>query len=82
MKKRDIMTTGEFAKATETPYQTVARWARDGLIPGAHRQDTLRGPVWVIPKSALDSFDEWKPKLGRPPNPGTKKVAKVKKRRP
>lgn len=74
MKKRDIMTTGQFAKETGTPYTTVVGWAQNGLMPGVKREETLRGPVWVIP--TLDSFGDWKPKIGRPPKPSTAKASK------
>jgi len=46
------------------------------VIPGVRREETLRGPVWVIPRSALDSFENWKPKIGRPRKAGGQKAAK------
>jgi hypothetical protein len=66
MRKKDMITTREFSDITKTPYATVARWAQSGVIPGAHREETLRGPVWLIPRSAVTTFEEWKPKMGRP----------------
>jgi hypothetical protein len=79
MKKKDIMTTSEFAKTTGTPYQTVVWWAQHGVIPGAEREETLRGPVWVIPRAALDTFENWKPKIGRPRKAAGEKGAKRKR---
>ena len=61
------MTTGEFAKAIGVPYQTVVGWAQNGTIPGVKREETMRGPVWVIPASALDTIATWRPVKGRPP---------------
>lgn len=81
MRKKDMITTGEFAKATNTPYPTVARWAQSGVIPGAEREETLRGPVWLIPASAVDTFEDWKPKMGRPEKP-KKEKPKAKRGRP
>jgi len=66
MKKRAILTTGEFARELGIPYQTVVGWAQKGVIPGVRREETLRGPAWVIPKSAVDTFESWRPKIGRP----------------
>jgi hypothetical protein len=43
----------------------VARWAQNGVIPGVERKETLRGPVWLIPADAVESFEDWKPKMGR-----------------
>ena len=61
------MTTGEFARASGIPAYNVVRWCQRGLIPGVVREETMRGPVWVIPASALDTLEEWRPMLGRPP---------------
>ena len=66
MKKKKMITTREFAEATNTPYPTVARWVQMGVIAGVEREETPRGPVWYIPADAIDSFEEWKPKMGRP----------------
>ena len=73
-----MITTREFADATNTPYPTIARWLQTGVIPGAEREETLRGPVWLIPRAALDSFDTWKPKMGRPLKPKPKTSRKRK----
>ena len=69
MKKKSAMTTGEFAKASGIPAYNVVRWCQRGLIPGVVREETMRGPVWVIPASALDSIEKWRPAIGRPLKP-------------
>jgi len=76
MAKRDVISTTQFAKATGLPYTTVVRWAQEGVIPGVAREETMRGPVWVIPQKALDTFNEWRPKRGRPLKPVVEKVSK------
>jgi len=76
--KGKVMTTGQFAKAVGAPWSTVVHWAQTGVIPGVTREETLRGPVWAIPESALDTFEEWRPKIGRP----RKAKAQTVKRRP
>ena len=77
MGKKHMITTREFAAATQTPYQTVVRWAQTGVIPGAKREETLRGPVWLIPQTAIETFEDWKPKIGRPLKPTAAKKGKT-----
>jgi hypothetical protein len=60
------MTTTQFARATGLPYTTVVGWAQQGIIPGVKKEDTPRGPVWLIPVAALDTLAAWRPKVGRP----------------
>ena len=60
------MTTGNFSRASGIPAYNVVRWCQRGLIPGVTREETMRGPVWVIPASALETLDEWRPVVGRP----------------
>ena len=69
MRKKEMITTNQFAKAVKLPYATVVRWAQNGVIPGVTKEETLRGPVWLIPQAAVDSFEEWRPKRGRPQKP-------------
>ena len=64
--KIKVITTLQFAAATGLPYPTVVRWAQTGVIPGVAKEETLRGPVWVIPQNSLERFQDWKPKRGRP----------------
>jgi hypothetical protein len=72
--RKKMISTGDFARATGTPYPTVVRWAQNGVIPGVEREETMRGPVWLIPQDALEKFEEWKPKLGRPEKPKAEKA--------
>ena len=67
MKKGNYLTIGEFARAVGAPYQTVVGWAKQGVIPGIRREETPRGPVWLIPPKALDTIQTWRPSRGRPP---------------
>ena len=67
--KGKVMTTGQFAKAVGLPWSTVVHWAQTGIIPGIEREETLRGPVWVIPESAVATIEKWRPKPGRPRKP-------------
>ena len=80
MKKNDMISTTEFARLTDTPYPTVVRWAQGGIIPGAEREETLRGPVWLIPRSAIESFEQWRPSIGRPQKSQEEKAKKKPKR--
>jgi hypothetical protein len=66
MGKKKMITTTQFAKDHGLAYPTVARWAKAGIIPGAEREETPRGPVWLIPQSSSDNFEKWRPKPGRP----------------
>ena len=79
MKTKKIISTGDFARATGIPYQTVVRWAQTGVIPGVEREETMRGPVWLIPQDALDTFEQWRPKIGRPQKPKEEKGRRKRK---
>lgn len=59
------LTTREAGERLGVSRQTVGRWCRDGLLPGAHEEDTGRGLVWRIPPAALEGFTPPKP-TGRP----------------
>jgi hypothetical protein len=58
-------------RGMDVPYQTLVRWVRSGVIPGAKSEDTPRGPVWMIPVASLEKFEP--PKRGRVPKKGGKK---------
>jgi hypothetical protein len=62
------LTTTKVGERFGVSRQTVGRWCRDGLLPGAYEEDTGRGSVWLIPPAALDGFVPPKP-TGRPPKP-------------
>jgi hypothetical protein len=78
MGKKAMITTTQFAKTHGLPYTTVVRWAQNGVIPGVEKEETLRGPVWLIPQSSADTFEQWRPQRGRPAKP--KAEPKVTKR--
>lgn len=61
-----MITTTQFAKSQGLPYTTVVRWAQSGIIPGVEKEETLRGPVWLIPQAAVATFEQWRPQRGRP----------------
>jgi hypothetical protein len=79
MGKKKVISTTQFAEATGLPYTTVVRWAQTGVIPGVEKEETMRGPVWVIPQESLDTFDDWRPTRGRPPKPKEADKGKRKK---
>ena len=54
---------------------TVRIWCRSGRFSNAVQEETLRGPVWLIPESDLKGFE--KRGRGRPPK---EKPASDKKR--
>jgi hypothetical protein len=68
MAKRMVTTTEAQGilkgRGIDAPYQTLVRWVRKGLFPGAKSEATPRGPVWKIPADTLANFQP--PKQGRP----------------
>lgn len=58
------MTAAEFAEKVNTAYPTVAKWLRDGKVPGAIRQKIGNMEIWMIPVDVLKDFV--RPKMGRP----------------
>ncbi len=58
------LTTAEVAERLGVAQVTVSVWCNRGRFPGAVREDTPRGPVWLIPVSDLKGFKL--PKVGRP----------------
>jgi hypothetical protein len=59
-----FMTAVEFAEKVNTAYPTVAKWLRDGRVPGAIRQKIGNLEIWMIPVDVLKDFV--RPKMGRP----------------
>lgn len=74
------MNASEYAERKGIPYQTVARWLKQNLIPGVKTVDAGKIRVYLIPESAL-SFE--RPKIGRPKKEatGAGKAAKPRKAR-
>ena len=58
------MTAIEFAEKVNTAYPTVAKWLRDGKVPGAFRHKIGNMEIWMIPGDVLKDFV--RPKMGRP----------------
>lgn len=70
MGKKEMLTTQQVANELNVPYSTVMLWLKQGRFPGAERNDeNPRGPVWLVPRSALDKVQL--PKRGRPAKPKT-----------
>lgn len=65
MRKNDMLTSQQVAEELSVPYSTVMLWLKQGRFPGAQLDESNpRGPVWFIPRSALDTFE--RPSRGRP----------------
>ena len=58
------LTTAEAAERLGVAQVTVNVWCLRGLFPNAEREESPRGPVWMIPEEDVASFV--KPKRGAP----------------
>jgi predicted site-specific integrase-resolvase len=58
------LTTSQVAVRLGVAQPTVKLWCRQGRFPNAEIDETPRGPVWQIPESDLEGFEQ--PKMGRP----------------
>jgi hypothetical protein len=67
-----FMTAVEFAEKVNTAYPTVAKWLREGKVPGAFRQKIGNMEIWLIPGDVLKDFE--RPKMGRPKKESVKKA--------
>jgi hypothetical protein len=78
MKKgtENMLKVPDVAARLDVLTSTVRIWCRSGRFPNAVTEDTLRGPVWLIPESDLTGFE--KRGRGRPPKPTTNGTAKKK----
>ena len=67
MKKGDenMLKVPDVADRLGVLLSTVRIWCRNGRFPNAVQEETLRGPVWLIPESDLNGFQ--KRSRGRPP---------------
>ncbi len=61
------LTTSEVAARLNVAQVTVNVWCLQGKFPNATKDETARGPVWMIPESDLVGFVQ--PTPGRPPKP-------------
>jgi hypothetical protein len=73
-----FMTAIEFAEKVNTAYPTVAKWLRDGRVPGAFRHKIGNMEIWMIPGDVLKDFV--RPKMGRPVLTEEEKAARAKKK--
>ena len=69
-----MLTVSEVAARLGESERSVRNWAMARLFVGAERQESYRGPVWLIPESALKDFE--KPTRGRPRKPKAEKPKK------
>jgi excisionase family DNA binding protein len=68
-RKKNMLTTKEFAAEVNAPYTTVMQWIKDNRIPEAMFDDTVpRGGVWYIPQAVVKRFlnEASRPRRGRP----------------
>ena len=74
----NMLTVREVADKLDANPGTVRMWCINKTFANAVQEETLRGPVWLIPESDLKDFE--KRGRGRPPKSastnGTKKVSK------
>ena len=63
--KDKMLTVAEVAERLGESNRNIRNWAAAELFEGAQREETYRGPVWLIPEKALNGFQ--KPVRGRPP---------------
>jgi hypothetical protein len=70
------LTTAEVGQRLGVAQVTVSVWCNQGKFPNAVREETPRGPVWMIPEGDLKGFE--RPKAGRPPK--AQQMAKAKRR--
>ena len=61
------LTTAEVAQRLGVAQVTVNVWCIQNRFPNASREETPRGPVWLIPENDLKGFEP--PKMGRPRKP-------------
>jgi excisionase family DNA binding protein len=65
MKKPRMLTTLEIATRYDVSYSTVIAWIRRGKLK-AVKQSAPRGDIWLVPETALKTFDQERRKKGRP----------------
>src|SRR5262245_13451921 len=62
MELDDFMTSTEFATKIRRSYNTVLRWLRKGMVPGAISQTLGNETRWFIPNERVADFRQWDPK--------------------
>lgn len=76
MELDDYMTSTEFAAKIKRSYNTVLRWLRKGLVPGAISQTLGNETRWFIPNERVADFRQWDPKKRWGKRGPAKKAAK------
>ena len=67
--RETMLKVPDVAERLDVLTSTVRIWCRAGRFPNAVQEETLRGPVWLIPESDLKGFE--KRGRGRPPKAAT-----------
>jgi hypothetical protein len=73
-KEPKMLTVKEAAARIGASSISVRIWAAAGRLPGAKKESSPIGEYWMIPLSAVDSFEMGK--AGRPATPGSKRSRK------
>jgi uncharacterized protein YjcR len=71
------MTLKQVAEKFGVAPSTARLWQKQGYFPNAKLEETVLGPVWIVPKSDVSAFKP--PIMGRPV--GTKKAKPKAKRK-
>ena len=80
---RGGLTLKQVAERFGAAASTARLWQSQGYFPNAKLEQTVIGPVWLVPESDVDSFKP--PPMGRRPDkakkkPKTKTKAKAKRK--
>jgi hypothetical protein len=70
------MTLKQIAERFGVVASTARLWQSRGYFPNARLEETVIGPVWLVPKSDVDAFTP--PPMGRPAGKRAKTKAKRK----
>lgn len=74
-----MLTVREVAEKLDANPGTVRMWCINGTFPNATQEETLRGPVWLIPESDIEGFERrgrGRPVKAAPAQPEPKPQAK------
>ena len=76
---KKVLTTKEVAEKVGVKQITVRVWCEKGIFKNAFKEESPRGPYWVIPEEDLKNFT---PQLrrGRPTDINPSKAAIAKRR--
>ena len=81
-KPLNVLTVHQAAERLKAANVTIRVWCQRGRFPNAYQEDTVRGPVWLIPESDLEGVEiggRGRPPKAKPAQPSTnsKKRGKV-----